>query len=123
MSNVYFAYNAYTVPTVYIVYVGYNVYILYTVCTMYTLYTITLCTLRALFTLNVYIATIVRFANIASFTKQLQNRAHAAKLRQAHSKLDAASFPYHIHHGDLYNTVQSTQTFLKVVQTLWGSYT
>ena len=55
--------------------------------------------LHTLYTLNMYIRSIVHFANIVSFTKQLQNRAYAAKVRQADSKLFSASFPYPRNHG------------------------
>ena len=41
---------------------------------------------------------ISHFANSVSFTKQFQNRDHAAKQRQAESKKRSASSPYHRNH-------------------------
>ena len=46
---------------------------------------------------------IVRIANIARFTQQVQNRALVAKLRQVASKLCCASCLYHWNHGNQNN--------------------
>ena len=58
---------------------------------IYIAYIVAMKTSLTLYTLSAYIQYIVNFANIVSFTKQLQNRGHTRKKRQADSKLPAAS--------------------------------
>ena len=86
---VHIVYTACIVCIVYSEYVADIVYIVFNMNSVRSAYNVyDVCTLH-----------IVYIANIASFTKQVQNSIHATKLRQADSKSRSAWFSYSRNHA------------------------